>query len=87
MRIRRFGNKMLDDSFETEMEVGEFSRDLTKGVKNNFVKEHNLGVRFIELFEQIRENPHISEVSKILEEMEKEYILSKYEKNERNHCR
>lgn len=79
MRIKRFGKIILLDHFQTEMKVGEFSDDLTREAKNKFVKEHNLGVRLIELFEQIRENPHISEVSKILEEMDKEYILSKYE--------
>lgn len=87
MRIKRFGKIILLDDFSTNIKVGELSEDLTREAKSKFVKEHNLGVRLIELFEQIRENPHISEVSKILEEMEKEYILSKYEKNERNHCR
>lgn len=84
MKIKRLGNKILDDSFETELQIGEFSEDLTKKTKNKFVADHNLGLKLIELYQKIRENPHITNVSAILNEMEEEYL--KHEQELLNKC-
>jgi hypothetical protein len=84
MQIKRFGNKILDDSFETELQIGEFSEDLTKKTKNKFVADHNLGLKLTELYREIRENPHIANVLKNLNKMEEEYL--KHEQGLSNKC-
>lgn len=79
--IRRNGNRILDDNFKTDVQIAEFSDDnWTKKAKSDFVTDHNFGKRMLEIYENHRDSMHISNVVKMLKEMEENWQKYSMEK-------
>lgn len=82
--IRRKGNKIFDANFKTDNhQVLEFTENnWTNRAKNNFIINHNFGEEFLNIYEKHRKSFHISNVMKMLEEMEEVWGKYSYEKFE-----
>lgn len=63
---------IISGDFESpEYKIAEFTDQFTEKAKRQLILNHNYGAQMIEIYEQHRENMHISNVSDMIQKMEK----------------
>ena len=79
MKLRRKGESILmQDILSPDMPVAKFCGNLVKPSADMLVLEHNAGTEVLALYEQYRDNLHVTQVVEMLTKMES--VFHEYDK-------
>lgn len=74
MLLNRKNNRIfLTELPELNKHIAKFTDVLSKASKSNFVLEHNYGVEMLNIYQYYRDDMHIANITKMLQEMESKF--------------